>query len=1601
MTPAPGQMSSIVDLLRWRTDIEGSSVAYRFLADGETESESITWRELDRRARSIAAALQQRVSPGDRVLLAYPSGIDFIVAFFGCLYAGAIAVPAPLPTQRRAWPRFAALAEDADARLALGNSGTPHLGDRMTWLVLDELPAPDSWREHHPASDDVAFLQYTSGSTSSPRGVIVTHANLLHNERMIRSAFAQDEHSIVAGWLPMHHDMGLIGNVLQPLYSGGTCILMPPAAFLQRPVTWLRTISRYRATTSGGPDFAYALCARRVRDEEKESLDLSSWRVAFNGSEPVRHDTIERFTAAFERCGFRREAFHPCYGLAEATLMVTSKRAGAAPVARVIDERMRVSSGRVADGQHVVIDGGEICVAGPSVASGYWRRPDETEAVFGGGLLRTGDLGFVDDDGELFVTGRIKELIIIRGRNHYPHDIEKTAEEAVPALVAGGGAAFSVEIEGTERLVIVHEVDRHALRADLAPVIDAVRGAVAETHDIQPHAVVLIRPGMLPRTTSGKVQRRACAQAFLDGTLESVAADVLDVTRMLGLDATDASRSVVALGLDSLRVIELRDAIERETGVVLSLEEMFGSTVGDLAAILECGGKSRRLESGSSAAALQTLSDGQRSLWFMHRLAPDSAAYHVSFALRADASLDVEKLRRAFDALVARHDMLRSRFPMGDGHPVRVNGDPPRLELFLRDPRLEEEAHRPFDIERDALVRFHLYRTTDGSQVLLFVAHHILVDFWSLVVLVDELRQLYGGAELPPLTATYADFVQWQRALPETSLERWRERLAGEIPPLVLPADEPRPPVQTYRGASHHFTIDAETTRALRERMRADEATLFVGLLTAWMILLSRYSGQEDIVVGAPAAGRSRADFANVVGYFANLLPIRATIRAELSFRELLAEVKARVVEALALQDVPFPRIVERVAPRRDPSRSPLVQVAFALEKPHKLAQEGIAALALGRGGSRIALGDLELESVELRRHASQFDVTLMIVESGEVLEAALEYNANLFAPQTIARMARHFTNLLRSSTLMDEDERLLLESWNATERDYPCESTLGELFDEQVALRPEAIAVEMGEERLTYRELSGRADELAARLRGASRVGIRIERSIEHVVAMLAAIKAGAAYVPLDSAYPEERLNFMIADAGVDVILECGGKATAFQSGGNAAALQTAYVMYTSGSTGKPKGVLVPHRAIVRLVKNQTYASFGPEETLLHFAPATFDAATFEIWGALLNGARLVIQPQGRASLDDLAETIERHGVTTLWLTAGLFHAMVDERITAFRGIRQLLAGGDVLSAAHVKKVLEAFPGITVINGYGPTEATTFTCCHRVTDPESIGATLPIGRPIANTKVYVLDRAQQPVPIGVPGELWIGGDGLAIGYTNGERFDGLYRTGDRVRWNAKGEIEFLGRFDDQLKIRGFRIEPAEIETALREHPDVADAVVVARDKTLVAYVTGKTEELRDHLRSRLPDHMIPSRIIALDAFPLTANGKVDRRALPVPELTRDSHTPPRTDVERLLASLWRDALRVESVGIHDNFFDLGAHSLLIAQVQARLGRELQWDVPIVDFFTYPSIASLAGHIAKSSGGDDFQNVRARAAARRQAMAARKRSREPQEDLVQ
>jgi len=1479
----------------------------------------------------------------------------------------------------------------------------------------------------------------------------------------------------------------------------------------------LQTITQYQATTSGGPNFAYDLCVRKVSSDQIGMLDLSSWQVAFNGAEPVRADTLERFATTFEPCGFRRQAFQPCYGLAESTLIVSGLKQSSQPLVKTFqakelernhlvetsetdeDGRSIVSSGAVPEEHKVVIvnpdslkqcladEVGEIWVAGPSVAQGYWNEPDETKKTFNAHLsddheesfLRTGDLGFLSD-GELFIAGRLKDLIIIRGRNHHPQDIERTVEQSHPALRPDCGAAFSVELAGEEQLVVVQEVEPRQV-SNAGDIIEKIRDAVALEHEVQVYAVVLIRPRKLPKTSSGKLQRQACRAMFLEGTLESIAEQrrntdeqqtkvagpplddkdavagwlVSTIAAKLGVDpqSLNLERPISSYHLDSLSAVELTHSIQSTLGVDLPLVNLLQDlTISQLAAMTAGLATASKAPPAGPPATEFRLSHGQEALWYLHEMAPESSAYLISTAVRIRTELDVKALQSAFQKLMERHAALRTTFSASGDHPLqRIQQDMPLpfaqqdasewSESVLHE-QLNLEAHAPFNLTQGPLWRVRLFTRSAQEHILLLVAHHIICDFWSLTVLTHELGMLYQAEKtgtavaLSPLEWQYADFVHWQNemlASPEGDrlLVYWQEQLAGELPVLDLPLDRPRPLVQTYRGATEGFTIDPRPTEGLKSLGHAHSATLYATLLAIFQVLLHRHTGQEDILVGSPMAGRERAETAGLVGYFVNPVVLRAHISPLQTFESLLDHVRQTGLEALEHQHFPFPLIVEQVQPTRDSSRSPIFQCLFVFQKAHLLNDAGLSLLPLGTAEARLRVGGLELESVALQQPVAQFDLTLMMAEANGQIAASFIYNTDLFDAATIKRLADHFQCLVEDilahpssriselKVLSDGEYQQIVHEWNQTQAPYPSQASLHTLFEQQVERTPDAIALSFADTELSYQELNARANQLAHYLRRLgtgpeSHVGVLLERSLELVVGLLGILKAGGAYVPLDSSYPAERLAFMQEDSRLSILLTQDRlRASLPDSSARAILIDTqwdeisrerqdnpsvtaspdnqAYMIYTSGSTGRPKGAMNTHRALCnRLHWMQEQYGLTSSDRVLQKTPASFDVSVWEFFWPLLYGARLVMAAPGAQSDSKyLVEVISREAITTLHFVPSMLQVFLEEPgTTDCVSLQRVICSGEALSV-DLQERFFARLNAELHNLYGPTEAAidvTYWQC----EPDSRRSSVPIGRPIANTQIYVLDEGLQPVPIGVIGELHIGGVGLARGYFNrphltGEKFipnpfgeagTRLYRTGDLVRFLPGGEIEFLARVDQQIKLRGYRIELGEIETALAELAGVREAVVLLRtagndEKHLAAFVglhggaNSSSTQLRSQLADRLPDYMIPSVLMILDEMPLTPNGKTDRAALLAMEVSSPAgasgYIAPRNPTEETLREIWAEVLGVKQVGVEDNFFELGGHSIMATRIAARVREKLNAEISLAMLFDGPpTIAQMA-----------------------------------------
>ena len=2189
------QEITLFDILRWRSSHQPDQRAYTFLSDGEMEQANLTYAQLDQQSRSIAAMLQEYTSPGERALLVYQPGLDYISAFMGCLYAGIIAVPVYPPSSKRLLSRIQGIVTDAQPALVLTNThtfsrvkrwfvGLPSTQD-MHLIATDKDPEKHEscWKAPDITYDTLAFLQYTSGSTSTPKGVMVNHRNLMHNLVMQGACWQQSSASVGVSWLPMFHDLGLIAGVLQPLYMGFPAILMAPTAFIQHPVRWLKAISRFKGTTSWAPNFSYELCLDHITPAEREQLDLSSWSIALNGAEPIRMETMLRFAEVFKPCGMRLEAFTPAYGLAEGTLVVASSRMGQQPVFLHVDKarieqhqvvpsqttsavtRSLVGCGSVADDQRVVIvhpetaipcgqdEIGEIWVSGPSITAGYWHHPLETEQTFQATLkesgdtpfLRTGDLGFLHEK-EIFITGRLKDVIILHGHNYYPQDIERTVEQSHPSLRPGSGAAFSLEIANTERLVVVQEVLRNYQHTD--DTFAAIRQQVMEQHDVQVYAIILLRYGSIHKTSSGKIQRQACRKALLERTLSIVFADIpqplADLLEQHGserehvpatipqssqvqsavadsklLPATPAKpahmqfsllyfsnneaefdeqkytlflegakfadqhdfmaiwiserhfhpfgdlypnpsvfaaalatitqkirlragsvvlpmhhpvrvaeewsivdnlslgrvdlafatgwnpndfvlapenytmcKDILFTGLETIqklwsgasiswpnrlgketatkiyplprqqrltpwitctgnpeRFVEAgslganiltgllfqtidelaekiklyRDALashgydpeqghvtlmmhtfigedleevrkkvhqpfmaylessvdlwrhgmekletlsaqERENALSYAFERyfhthaLFGTPqtcqkmvehlsaigVNEIASLIDFGvdfpgvmenlnwlnvlrkrfqqepfarreqspqkeeisstrnllstqerafseqheearipkasgneqaGQfslhylrdatpeerlrllqgylrqhiarvmERRTEEIAHVSALRSLgldslmvasiishcrhdlevpldagqfymqttfaelalyiaraidhqreetkkrvaqapalqlqrqprqdvsplSFAQQRLWFIHRMHPEAAAYNVPTAIQITGKLEIRALAWSLGEIIQRHEILRTTFTSSDEQPVQVISASSTfslsvVKLALPNQQLrEEQVHRlarqqaqlAFDLERGPMVRAMLLLLQPDEYVLLFTHHHIVADGWSRGVLIHELQALYVASlsgqpsPLADLPIQYADYTLWQRqrlqspvvnqdsqpgqqeesehsqhtapvqTLLEQQLAYWKKQLGGPLPVIDFPISQPRPPIQTFRGAHLSIHLAEPLMHQLKELSKQEDVSLFMLLLASFQILLMRYSGQEDIVVGAPIAGRNRVEIEPLIGFFVNTLVLRTNLAGNPSFREVLQRVRKICLEAYAHQEVPFEKVVEVLQPERVLSHHPLFQVMFVLENDAWRFET--------------PLGEARLHQITMESGLSAFDLTLIMTSSGW---GEIEYNTDLFKADAIQRLQEHWQVLLEAlvthlpksiATLplltITEQQQLLTRSSLSPATSLP-DICIHQLFEEQARRTPEAIALTENNKWLSYSELDQRANQIAQTLRKQGigpevLVGVCMERSINLIVGILGILKAGGGYVPLDPGFPTERLNGILADARIQFLLTQShlGQVLANQhvqiinldtdwhtisQESVSCPVQLvhsdnlAYVIYTSGSTGAPKGVAIQHNNLLHLARWHCQAfkvTTSDRATLV--AGQAFDASVWEIWPYLIAGASLHIPDEViRTSPRELCDWLVAEEVTITFLPTPLAENILTLDWPAQATLRTMLTGGDVL---------HSFPGpqfpFLLVNNYGPTENTVVATSGitSVRDTPELTLLPSIGKPIDNVQIYFLDTHLQPVPDDIPGELCIAGTGLARGYLNrpdltAEHFlphpfstlpgARLYKTGDKGHYLRNGEIEFLGRLDNQIKLRGFRIELEEIEAVLCQHPEVQETAVIFHTKTpgatsnqsqtqLVAYVVPVAEafsesELRSYLRTKLPVYMIPACFLSLPSLPLNASGKVDRHLLAQQHIEQRpplAVEEPQTEMEHLLVQIWQKTLATPSIGLHTNFFEMGGHSLHLAQVQSELQKALHKDISIIDLFSNPTIHSLALHLSQ------------------------------------
>jgi amino acid adenylation domain-containing protein len=1619
-----------------------------------------TYAELTSRATSLSMALQEmRIGRGDVVAIIGPRGFGLVGTMLGILMSGGafLTIDPTLPAERKR-----VMLREARVKVVclIGQPGdSDDILEALPVLRADSdlslLRGPVRTFDRAcslPANhgDAPAYVFFTSGSTGQPKAILGCHQGLSHFLHWQRNTFAIGSEDRVSQLIGLTFDP-LLRDVFLPLTSGAT-LCVPTESDLLDTIGWIKRDGITVVHTTPTVMQSWLISVERP-------IELESLRWLFISGEPLSDVLISNW---------RQKVRGPAqlvnlYGPTETTMVRCFY-----PVPGEIEQGIQPIGFSLPESQALVLNAmgalcgigetGEIALRTPYRSLGYLNLPEENQRRFRPNPFRndasdlvyfTGDRGRYRADGLLEIAGRLDDQIKIHGVLVEPGEVAATLarHEAVHKCFVIG----RTDAHGEHYLVgyVVpkpgNQLDARSLRAYLTERLPGV---------FVPKLFVFL--DALPVLPNGKVDRRALpapqqeraslglAYVAPRNSLEEVVAGVW--REVLKLEQVGVHDNFFQLGGHSLLAVQVVARLAKLLRIELPLRRFFEqASVSALAEALQ------RLLGAREVAPIVPvprtgklpLSFAQQRLWFLDRLLPQKGVYNVPTLWRLSGGLDVEALRRSLQTLVERHEVLRTCFAVREDEPEQVIGALSAVALPVTDlsalPQSEREArarelaeaaaHQPFDIDRGPLLRAQLLRLAPEEHLFLVNVHHIASDGWSMGVLWRELSSAYDAfasrrmPELPSLPIQYADYAVWQRKwlqgeVLEGQLEYWKNKLA-DVSLLELPTDRPHPPVASYNGKRVVFDLPGPLVQGLKELSRREGATLFMTLLASFQVLLHRYSGQEDIAVGTPMAGRGRTELEGLIGFLVNTLVLRTDLAGNPAFTELLGRVRESALAAYTHQSLPFEKLVEELSPSRDLSRSPLFQVMFVLQNAP---------------GAALALHGVEASRLPLPTHNAKFDLTLTVSETPVGLQASWEYSTDLFDACTIERMAQHFKTLLEGTVadasqligqlpLLNEAERQqLLIEWNHTAADYPQDRCIPQLFEEQVARTPEAVAVVFENRELTYGALNARANQLAHHLIGLGvgpevLVGVCLERSIEMVIALLGILKAGGAYVPLDPTYPPERLAFMLKDSAAPVLvtqqvlaaqlplndgdtvcLDWDWPKSATQQEANPASAITgeslAYVIYTSGSTGKPKGVMIEHRSVLNyLLWLQRCFPLTPTDRVLQSTSTSFDISILELFWPLVVGAPMEIAPPGaQRSANELIEFVRRRQISVLQVVPSMLGVIVEgQGITELKSLCRVFTAGEALTTELVRRFHEKSEA-HLVNGYGPTETTvysTFWPCRRTTARTAV----PIGRPISNTRIYILDGYGEPVPVGVAGEVYISGAGVARGYLKRpeqtaqrfvpDPFSGspggrMYRTGDLARYLPDGEIEFLGRLDQQVKIRGFRIELGEVEAALGEHPAVRQAVVLARedtpgDKRLVAYIVpadgamAGAEALRAHLRERLPDYMLPLAYVVLEHLPLTPNGKVDRRALPTPQQERASigRTPVETDqpanlLELELIRLWRRLFQREDIGRHDNFFDLGGHSLLAARLAIAIDNLLGCKLPIPALFQSPTIESLS-----------------------------------------
>ncbi|MBN2536024.1 MAG: amino acid adenylation domain-containing protein [Spirochaetales bacterium] len=1655
--------------------------------NNEQKESSLAYSALYKKALIALAYLQHRgIKPGQKVIIQEEDNYSFLLYFWACILGGIIPVPvSPGVTGEHILkvyrivnvlknPYFIIKQKDFskyDNYINRSDYQAELKVLKANIIFADAIPEINNRAAiHEPYPEDIAFIQFSSGSTGNPKGVCLTHKNLTTNIDAILTGSNADDSDSTLSWMPLTHDMGLIGLHLSPMAAGIHQYIMPPSLFIRNPLLWLEKASEHRVTVLSSPNFGLKYFLKRFTPDKAEGWDLSHVRIIFNGAEPVSPDLCRRFLSSLNRVKLKNTVMFPVYGLAEASLAVTFPPLGEEVKSIAVDRNHLAFHKKVILNCHNAVrfadlgfpvkhcrvkivdrDGnkldentiGLIYIKGDNVTPGYYDDEEKTgEIIDPDGWLNTGDLGFMKD-GRLIVTGRAKDIIVVNGQNYYPQDIEECAAGLEYNSLEKIAACGTFDDRYQKEIILLFVLNKKRIESFI-PVALQIKKEINKRLGLDIDFIIPVKK--LPRTTSGKIQRYKLVEQYHKGEYRDIINEVAvymnnennctgpetesrDHNRLLTIVKEILENKNVGMndnffemGGDSIKAIHLISRINEEYHIDLSLGDLINiHTIGELALYME------RCDTAGSTS-IPSLPENpcyevtkmQRRLFILTTIESKNVVYNIPAVMAMKGELDYDRFEYALKKLIERHEALRTSFIMIDGEPFQeihesVDFNVEYLEMDAGNIRDSISRFiRPFDLSKAPLIRAGLLKMKKDKHLLLFDMHHIISDGTSAIILLKEFSLLYQGAELPPLQVQYKEYAAWHnRELRTEKIEKQRMYWTGEfhkqIPVLSLPVDFARPAIQNFHGAKIECTIDPELTKRLKDIASLYNATLYMLLLAAYYILLFNYTQQQDIVVGTPLAGRDHPDVQNTVGMFVNTIALRNYPGGRKKIREFLLEIKERVVKAFDNQLYQYEMLIEDLQIKRDMGRNPLFDTMFVLQNI---------------GHMEIDTGSLNIRPYAFDDGIAKFDLTVFARETGAGISFLFEYCTALFKKTTIQRMSLGYISILKEITLApermiseielltDDEKHSLITAYNNTKAPYPSGKTVSTLFEEQANKNPDRAALEYEGDIVTYNELNRRANQCAGLLleKGIQKnsiIGIMADLSIEAVTAILAVLKAGCTYLPIDPGYPSDRIVYMLKDSNSRVLFTQKHLVNTIHYDGEIICLEEtgydgnksinpgiknkpgdlAYIMYTSGSTGTPKGVLITHKGLTNYICWATKMYAGDREAVFPlYSSLSFDLTVTSLFTPLVSGNKIIIYPD--AGREFVLYRILRENKATVIKCTPSHLSLLKDKDYRTSAVKKFIVGGEDLKVSLAKSVYEGFgKKIDIYNEYGPTETVVGCMIHRFNSKEDTRLSVPIGTPAHNVQIYILNEYLKPVPKGIDGELYISGDGVAKGYINrpeltNEKFvpnpfienKRMYKTGDRARFLENGIIEFCGRTDRQVKIHGFRIEPGEIEKYLLAFKYINDAVVVdihtGNDNvSLCAYLVvteGFSEPaVRCHLSQFLPGYMIPQQYVCLPEIPLTINGKLDRDALPVPDtdgLQAREYIKPGNPGEEALAVVVSQVMNREAVSMTDNFFHLGGDSIKAIQVLSQLN-ERGYAIHAKTILAHPVLADMAKHL--------------------------------------